>query len=92
MRPRANMKNRVIKKQKLQNDAEKEELSACLDIVQGDEIAIDVESLATKYLIVDWKIHILTKNMIYYQIIKADRSSKERITKIAVEKVLLTYE
>ncbi|GJV88892.1 hypothetical protein Tco_1532830 [Tanacetum coccineum] len=35
------------------NDAEKEELRACLDIVQGDNIAIDVESLATKYPIVD---------------------------------------
>ncbi|GKC85408.1 hypothetical protein Tco_1141125 [Tanacetum coccineum] len=75
-RPRAEHDEKSVKKQKLQNDAEKEELSACLDIVQGDEIAIDVESLATKYLIVDWKIHILTKNMIYYQIIKADRSSK----------------
>ncbi|GJY47561.1 hypothetical protein Tco_0436624 [Tanacetum coccineum] len=31
-----------------ENDAEKEELRACLDIVPGDEIAIDFESLATK--------------------------------------------
>ncbi|GJZ93649.1 hypothetical protein Tco_0665852 [Tanacetum coccineum] len=43
-----------VKKQKLEeNDAEKEELRACLDIVPGDEIAVDFESLATKYLIID---------------------------------------
>ncbi|GKD74466.1 hypothetical protein Tco_1332748 [Tanacetum coccineum] len=43
-----------VKKQKLEeNDAEKEELRACLDIVSGDEIAMDFESLATKYPIID---------------------------------------
>ncbi|GJV93211.1 putative reverse transcriptase domain-containing protein [Tanacetum coccineum] len=41
-----------------------------------DDIAIDVESLATKYSIVDWKTHILTENMMYYQIIRAHGSSK----------------
>ncbi|GJU67645.1 hypothetical protein Tco_1253904 [Tanacetum coccineum] len=66
-----------VKKQKLEeNDAKKEELRACLDIVPGDEIAMDFESLATKYPIIDWKTHILTENMIYYQIIRADGSSK----------------
>ncbi|GJT53268.1 zinc finger, CCHC-type containing protein [Tanacetum coccineum] len=54
-----------VKKQKLEeNDAKKEELRACLDIVSRDEIVMDFESLATKYLIIDWKTHILTKNMI----------------------------
>ncbi|GJT78445.1 hypothetical protein Tco_1045170 [Tanacetum coccineum] len=52
-RPRAEHDEESVKKQKLQDDAEKEELRACLDIVQGDDIAIDVESLATKYPIVD---------------------------------------
>ncbi|GJR87186.1 hypothetical protein Tco_0211197 [Tanacetum coccineum] len=43
-----------VKKQKLEeNDAEKEELRACLDIVLGDEIAMDFESLATKYPIIN---------------------------------------
>ncbi|GKA95140.1 hypothetical protein Tco_0817178 [Tanacetum coccineum] len=63
-------------KQKLEDEAEKEELRACLDIAPGDEVAMDVESLATKYPIVDWKTHILTENMMYYQIIRADGSSK----------------
>ncbi|GJW49963.1 hypothetical protein Tco_0091314, partial [Tanacetum coccineum] len=58
------------------DDAEKEELRACLDIVPGDDIAINVESLTTKYPIVDSKTHILTENMMYYQIIRADGSSK----------------
>ncbi|GJW26482.1 hypothetical protein Tco_0040293 [Tanacetum coccineum] len=52
-RPIAKHDEESVKKQKLQDDAEKEELRACLDIVQGDDIAINVESLATKYSIVD---------------------------------------
>ncbi|GJT38222.1 hypothetical protein Tco_0938087 [Tanacetum coccineum] len=40
-----------------------------------DDIVINVESLATKYPIFDWKTHILTENMMYYQIIIADGSS-----------------
>ncbi|GKC86694.1 hypothetical protein Tco_1147343 [Tanacetum coccineum] len=39
-RPRADPNDKSVKKQKLQDDAEKEELRACLDIVLGDEIAI----------------------------------------------------
>ncbi|GJX24384.1 hypothetical protein Tco_0228829 [Tanacetum coccineum] len=64
------------KKQKLKDDAKKKELRDSMDVVPRDDIAIDVESLATKYPIVDWKTHVLTKNMMYYQIIKADGSSK----------------
>ncbi|GJV52650.1 hypothetical protein Tco_1448391 [Tanacetum coccineum] len=65
-----------VKKQKIEDDAEKEELRACLDIIPGDDVAINVESLATKYPIIDWKTRILTENMIYYQIIRANGSSK----------------
>ncbi|GJS60534.1 reverse transcriptase domain-containing protein [Tanacetum coccineum] len=46
------------------------------DIVLGEEFAMDVESLSTKYPIVDWKTHILTENFMYYQIIRANGSSK----------------
>ncbi|GJV51334.1 hypothetical protein Tco_1447075 [Tanacetum coccineum] len=42
-------------KQKLENDAEKKELRDSMDVVPRDDIAIDIESLATKYPIVDWK-------------------------------------
>ncbi|GKB54404.1 hypothetical protein Tco_0905157, partial [Tanacetum coccineum] len=44
-----------VKKQKLEeNDAEKEELRASLDIVSGDEIAMDFESLATNEILDDF--------------------------------------
>ncbi|GJX08099.1 hypothetical protein Tco_0196031 [Tanacetum coccineum] len=65
-----------MKKQKLEDDTEKEDLKAYLDIIPGDDVAIDIESLATKYPIVDWKTHVLTENFTYYQIFIADGSSK----------------
>ncbi|GKE21918.1 hypothetical protein Tco_1433430 [Tanacetum coccineum] len=54
-RPRAYSKEESSKKQKLEedNDAEKEELRDSIDVVPRDDVAIDVESLATKYPIVD---------------------------------------
>ncbi|GJX14970.1 hypothetical protein Tco_0206728 [Tanacetum coccineum] len=77
-RPRADSEEESSKKQKLEedNDAEKEELRDSMDVVPRDDVAIDVESLATKYQIVDWKIHILNENMMHYQIIRANGSSK----------------
>ncbi|GKC13351.1 hypothetical protein Tco_1010133 [Tanacetum coccineum] len=51
------------KKQKLEDDAEKEELRDSMDVVPRDDIAIDIESLANKYPIADWKTHVLTENM-----------------------------
>ncbi|GJX23614.1 hypothetical protein Tco_0228059 [Tanacetum coccineum] len=42
----------------------------------GEEFAVEIESLATKYPIVDWKTHVLTENFMYYQIIRADGGSK----------------
>ncbi|GJR87794.1 hypothetical protein Tco_0211805 [Tanacetum coccineum] len=57
------LNNESVKRQKIEDDAEKEELKAYLDIIPGDDEAVNVESLATKYPIVDWKTHILTENM-----------------------------
>ncbi|GJV88543.1 hypothetical protein Tco_1532481 [Tanacetum coccineum] len=65
-----------VKRQKIEDDAKKEELRAYLDIILGDDEAVNFESLATKYPIVNWKTHILTENIMYYQIIRADGSSK----------------
>nr|GEY53433.1 hypothetical protein [Tanacetum cinerariifolium] len=76
-RSRADHDKKSVKKQKPEeDDAKKKELRACLDIVSVDDIAINVESLATKYLIVYWKPHTLTENMMYYQIVRANGSSK----------------
>ncbi|GJW63616.1 hypothetical protein Tco_0115500 [Tanacetum coccineum] len=59
-RPRANFEEEISKKQKLEEDtnAKKEELRDSIDVAPRDDVAIDVESLATKYPIVDWKTHI----------------------------------
>ncbi|GJT34721.1 hypothetical protein Tco_0925140 [Tanacetum coccineum] len=65
-----------MKKQKLEDDTEKEDLKAYLDIILRDDVAADIESLATKYPIVIWKTHVLTENLMYYQIIRADGGSK----------------
>ncbi|GJV01044.1 uncharacterized mitochondrial protein-like protein [Tanacetum coccineum] len=77
-RPRADSEEESSKKQKLEedNDAKKEELRDSMDVVPRDDVAIDVESLATKYPIVKWKTYFLNENMMYYQIIRADGSSK----------------
>ncbi|GJY38123.1 hypothetical protein Tco_0424487 [Tanacetum coccineum] len=42
----------------------------------GDDSVVNIESLATKYPIVDWKTHILVEDKMYYQIIRADESTK----------------
>ncbi|GKC88666.1 hypothetical protein Tco_1149315 [Tanacetum coccineum] len=65
-----------VKRQKLEDDAEKAKLQLCLEIVPRDDEAINVESLSTKYPIVDWKTHILTEDKMYYEIIRADGSTK----------------
>ncbi|GKC38181.1 hypothetical protein Tco_1050565 [Tanacetum coccineum] len=64
------------KRQKTEYEKEKEELKAYLDLVPREEFAMEIESLGTKYLIVDWKTHVLTENFMYYQIIRADGGSK----------------
>ncbi|GJY04926.1 hypothetical protein Tco_0370866 [Tanacetum coccineum] len=62
----------TVKRQKIEEDAEKEDLKGYLDIVPRE----DVESLSTKYPIVDWKTCVLTENFMYYQIFRGDGSSK----------------
>ncbi|GKA03657.1 hypothetical protein Tco_0676438, partial [Tanacetum coccineum] len=62
------------KKQNLEEDNEKEELQLYLNIVSEDE-GLDVESLATKYPMVDWETRIIG-NKYYYQIKRADGSVK----------------
>ncbi|GKC21392.1 retrotransposon ORF1 [Tanacetum coccineum] len=66
----------TAKKQKVEQDDEKEELKNYLDIVPREDVAVDVESLSTKYPIVDWKTYTLLENFMYYKIIRGDGSSK----------------
>ncbi|GJS44106.1 hypothetical protein Tco_0569149 [Tanacetum coccineum] len=75
-RTRKELDEESVKRQKLEDDAEKAELKLCLGIVPKDDEAVNVESLATKYPIVDWKTHILAEDKMYYQIIRAVGSTK----------------
>ncbi|GJW39177.1 putative reverse transcriptase domain-containing protein [Tanacetum coccineum] len=75
-RTRAVLDDESVKRQKVEDDAEKAELKACLEIDPGDDSDINVESLATKYPIVNWKTHILAEDKMYYQIIRAGGSTK----------------
>ncbi|GJZ86716.1 hypothetical protein Tco_0658326 [Tanacetum coccineum] len=65
-----------VKRQKLEDDAEKAKLKLCLEIAPNDDKAINIEPLATKSLIVDWETQILGEELFYYQIKRADGSSK----------------
>ncbi|GJS40518.1 hypothetical protein Tco_0565561 [Tanacetum coccineum] len=64
------------KRQKLEVETEKEELKTFLDIVPREEAPIDIESLSTKFPIVDWKTIVLTETYMYYQVFRGDGSSK----------------
>ncbi|GKA04271.1 putative ribonuclease H-like domain-containing protein [Tanacetum coccineum] len=66
----------IVKRQKMELDDEKEDLKGYLDIVPREDVAEDVESLSTKYPIVDWKTYTLSENFMYYKIIRGDGSSK----------------
>ncbi|GKE11114.1 hypothetical protein Tco_1414665 [Tanacetum coccineum] len=63
-------------KTEYEKEKEKEELKAYLDLFPRVEFVMEIECLDTKYLIVDWKTHVLTETFMYYQIIRADRGSK----------------
>ncbi|GJX86763.1 hypothetical protein Tco_0337537 [Tanacetum coccineum] len=76
-RTRKELDEESVKRQKLEDDAEKAELKACLEIVPDDDSAINVESLATKYPIVDWKTHILAEDKIQ-DVLDQYRLVKER--------------
>ncbi|GKD77145.1 hypothetical protein Tco_1339766 [Tanacetum coccineum] len=64
------------KRQKMEEDAEKEELKGFLDIIPREEVPIEVESISTKFLIMDWKTCVLIENFMYYQVFRGDGNSK----------------
>ncbi|GJY70512.1 hypothetical protein Tco_0474215 [Tanacetum coccineum] len=64
------------KRQKMEEDSEKEELKEFLDIIPREEVPIEVESISTKFPIVDWKSYVLTETFMYYQIFRGDGSTK----------------
>ncbi|GJS99428.1 hypothetical protein Tco_0820598 [Tanacetum coccineum] len=75
-RTREELDEESVKRQKLEDDAKKAELKDCLEIVPDENKAINIEPLATKSPIVNWKTHTLGEEMSYYQIMRADGSCK----------------
>ncbi|GJS68889.1 hypothetical protein Tco_0683454 [Tanacetum coccineum] len=71
------LEHKNVKKQKVDDDKEIVNLKSLMEVVPDEEeVALDAIPLAVKSLsIVDWKIHKEGKKS-YYQIIKADGSSK----------------
>nr|GEW27456.1 reverse transcriptase domain-containing protein [Tanacetum cinerariifolium] len=76
-RARTELEQESSKKQKIDDDKETDELKQLVKIIQDEkEVAIDAIPLAVKPpSIVDWKIH-KEGNKTYYQIFRADGSSK----------------
>ncbi|GJT98402.1 hypothetical protein Tco_1093920 [Tanacetum coccineum] len=74
-RTRKGLGEESVKRQKLEDDAEKAELKECLEIVLDNDEAINVEPLAIKSPIVDWKIHSLGI-VSYYIVERANGSYK----------------
>ncbi|GJZ71684.1 putative ribonuclease H-like domain-containing protein [Tanacetum coccineum] len=74
-RARETLSEESAKKQKLEDDTEKEELQVYLNIVPEEE-SLNIESLATKYPIVDRETQILANDKYYYQIKRAYGSVK----------------
>ncbi|GKE83385.1 hypothetical protein Tco_1557127, partial [Tanacetum coccineum] len=76
-RARAELEQESIKKQKVNEDKERAELQSLIEVVPDEgEVTVDAVHLATKPpTIINWKIHKEGKKS-YYQIIRADGSSK----------------
>ncbi|GJZ80847.1 hypothetical protein Tco_0645841 [Tanacetum coccineum] len=76
-----------VKRQKLEDDAKKAKLKACLEIVPDNDSAVNVESLATKYPIVEWKTHILAEDKILSDLSSHSTRSKEMFEYILLMKI-----
>ncbi|GJZ90078.1 hypothetical protein Tco_0662005 [Tanacetum coccineum] len=70
------MDTELVKEAKRDDDQEEAEMKKHMEIVQDDEVEIDAIPLVTKPpIIVEWKI-IKEGKMRYFQLIRADGSSK----------------
>ncbi|GJS75381.1 hypothetical protein Tco_0725262 [Tanacetum coccineum] len=68
------MKNSEVVKDSRKGKAEGSRKKTVAKKRTGDDEAVNVESLATKYPIVDWKTHALLEDKMYYEIIRGDGS------------------
>ncbi|GJV30155.1 hypothetical protein Tco_1386603 [Tanacetum coccineum] len=79
--PKKRTRSIVLETIRMKEDAEKEELKGYLDIIPREDVPIDVDSLSTKYPIVDWKTCVLIENFMYYQIFRGDRRVPDKLLK-----------
>ncbi|GJU12287.1 hypothetical protein Tco_1134683 [Tanacetum coccineum] len=83
----------TAKKQKVEQDDEKEELKNYLDIVPREDVTVDVESLSTKYLIVDFHILLMQNGISIHMLIeKKYPLSKEMISKMLSKRLEVDQE
>ncbi|GKC04711.1 hypothetical protein Tco_0996321 [Tanacetum coccineum] len=80
-RQKADFDDENVKRQKLENVAEKEGLKAYLKIAPDEDRVVNYETLATKYHVVDWESQIIGSDLqgndlSYWKIIRADGNSK----------------
>ncbi|GKC39053.1 hypothetical protein Tco_1051437 [Tanacetum coccineum] len=80
-RQKADPDDENVKRQKLEDAAEKEGLKAYLKIVPDEDRAVNYETLATKYPIVDWESQIIGSDLqgndlSYWKITRANGNSK----------------
>ncbi|GJW62415.1 hypothetical protein Tco_0111750, partial [Tanacetum coccineum] len=68
-------KNEIVS-EKMDKKSDVAELKRFLDIVPREEVPIEVESISTKFPIMDWKTYVLTETFMYYQVFRGDGSSK----------------
>ncbi|GJR60603.1 retrotransposon protein, putative, unclassified, partial [Tanacetum coccineum] len=59
-----------------------------LDIIPREEVPIEVESISTKFPIMDWKTCVLTETFMYYQVFRGDfdRMDVEELYRLVKER------
>ncbi|GJU04065.1 hypothetical protein Tco_1114403 [Tanacetum coccineum] len=83
-------KKSTRKRQKMEEDSEKEELKEFLDIIPREEVPIEVESISTKFPIVDWKSYMLRDFDIGLDVEELYRLDKKGIGLPRPERVLIS--
>ncbi|GKF64937.1 hypothetical protein Tco_0188385, partial [Tanacetum coccineum] len=83
-----------VKRQKIEDDAEKEALRAYLDIISGDDEAVNVESLATK-LFDSCRVYVLlmdTGYVIHMLIEKTYPLTQEMLSRMLSRRLEVNHE
>ncbi|GKA40655.1 hypothetical protein Tco_0733248 [Tanacetum coccineum] len=74
--PEKNKSPEKSPKKIVEEDVDTQEEMKEVKIHTREEVPIEVESISTKFPIVDWKTCVLTETFMYYQVFRGDGSSK----------------